>query len=242
MYITMCSGFLLLLLSAWLAMHASVACQSFTVRMLTQFLRLPIPTQSQLDAACPSGTDFEGYSARDGFRAPVLAKVGASKFKQNMASKFKQMIPRPSKILPKFPLPRPPKLKLPTLPLPKMNWPKFGFGSKKSITAAAPLQEKAGTAENNAGTARLLSPTGLQTEDSTTLMNNANKVSNSADNGRSGALLGAAIEPHLETVPEEDADSPADDRVDVFVRYSIDPDPYQKLIRKMMESYIRRTK
>ncbi|CAL1164499.1 unnamed protein product [Cladocopium goreaui] len=41
-------AFMYLLLAVWLSMHASIASHSFGVKMLTRFVRLPIPTQKQL--------------------------------------------------------------------------------------------------------------------------------------------------------------------------------------------------
>lgn len=60
------------MLSVWLAMHASIASHSFGVRLLTQFLRLPVPTRAQMDAAQFRSTDFEGGRCRDMLRLPVL--------------------------------------------------------------------------------------------------------------------------------------------------------------------------
>ncbi|CAE7441653.1 unnamed protein product [Symbiodinium natans] len=63
MYITLC---------IWLAMHASICSHSFCVRMLTQLVRLPIPSKEQMDAARVLATDFEGVSAREMLRVPVV--------------------------------------------------------------------------------------------------------------------------------------------------------------------------
>ena len=61
-------------LSIWLAMHASIASHSFGVRMLTQLVRLPLPSRSQLDAACATGQDFEKRRLAEMMRVPVLEK------------------------------------------------------------------------------------------------------------------------------------------------------------------------
>jgi len=63
MYITLC---------IWLAMHASICSHSFCVRMLTQLVRLPIPSKEQMDAARVLATDFEGAQTREMFRVPVV--------------------------------------------------------------------------------------------------------------------------------------------------------------------------
>lgn len=53
--VSLAEAMLYLFLTTWLAMHASVSCHSFTVRLLTQFVRLPLPSQLQLDAATARG-------------------------------------------------------------------------------------------------------------------------------------------------------------------------------------------
>jgi len=65
-------AFTFFLLSMWLAMHASIASHSFGVRMLTQFVRLPLPTREQLDASRARAEDFEAKGASDFCRLPVL--------------------------------------------------------------------------------------------------------------------------------------------------------------------------
>jgi len=62
---------LYLFLSSWLAIHASVSCHSFSVRLLTQYVRLPVPNTEQLDAAAARGTDFEGMGLQQFTRVPV---------------------------------------------------------------------------------------------------------------------------------------------------------------------------
>ncbi|CAD7924011.1 unnamed protein product [Amoebophrya sp. A120] len=89
--LSLCSGFLLFFLSLWLAMHASVASHSFAVRLLTQYVRLPIPTEKQLDALQLHATEFEGYSAKDMLRVPLI-KVAAKK----LEAKLKQGLSDPN--------------------------------------------------------------------------------------------------------------------------------------------------
>ena len=70
--ISLAEAFVFLFLSAWLAIHASVSAHSFTVRLLTQFVRLPVPSSQQLDAASAAGTDYENMGIEDILRIPVL--------------------------------------------------------------------------------------------------------------------------------------------------------------------------
>ncbi|EER09139.1 hypothetical protein Pmar_PMAR024163 [Perkinsus marinus ATCC 50983] len=43
-----------LLVSVWLSLHASITAQAFVVRLLTQWLRLPVPRTEEIDAASAS--------------------------------------------------------------------------------------------------------------------------------------------------------------------------------------------
>lgn len=65
-------GLLYFMLSVWLAMHASISAHSFGVRMLTQFVRLPVPSKDQIDAARYYSQDFEDVRASEVLRMPLL--------------------------------------------------------------------------------------------------------------------------------------------------------------------------
>lgn len=68
-----CAGAVMyFVLSIWLGMHASVAAHSFGVRMLTQFVRLPVPSTRQIHAASAKAQDFESAGISALFRIPVL--------------------------------------------------------------------------------------------------------------------------------------------------------------------------
>eukprot|EP00929_Paragymnodinium_shiwhaense_P035274 TRINITY_DN19063_c0_g1_i1.p1 TRINITY_DN19063_c0_g1~~TRINITY_DN19063_c0_g1_i1.p1 ORF type:complete len:1102 (-),score=267.17 TRINITY_DN19063_c0_g1_i1:100-3405(-) len=66
------SAIVYFLLSTWLAMHASVSAHAYGVRLLTQFVRLPVPNTKQIDAARASATDYETQGLGEMFRVPVL--------------------------------------------------------------------------------------------------------------------------------------------------------------------------
>jgi len=68
------SAFLYYLLSVWLSIHASIAAHSFGVRLLTQFVRLPVPSDLQLDAARAMGTDYEAVGVTEMLRIPLWKK------------------------------------------------------------------------------------------------------------------------------------------------------------------------
>eukprot|EP00435_Cladocopium_sp_Y103_P073485 s884_g43.t2 len=59
-------AFVYLLIAVWLSMHASIASHSFGVRLLTRFVRLPIPSPQQIASLSRRLADFE----KQGFQAP----------------------------------------------------------------------------------------------------------------------------------------------------------------------------
>lgn len=60
------------LLSLWLALHASIFSQTFSVRALTQWLRLPIPSAREVQEGCAKLEDFEKEKLGGIFRVPIL--------------------------------------------------------------------------------------------------------------------------------------------------------------------------
>eukprot|EP00927_Polykrikos_kofoidii_P003219 TRINITY_DN11281_c0_g2_i1.p1 TRINITY_DN11281_c0_g2~~TRINITY_DN11281_c0_g2_i1.p1 ORF type:complete len:1049 (+),score=158.07 TRINITY_DN11281_c0_g2_i1:92-3238(+) len=69
---TTVSAFVYFLLCMWLALHASVAAHSFGVRLLTQFVRLPVPNVAQLDAARAMAKEYEQQSIFQMLKVPIL--------------------------------------------------------------------------------------------------------------------------------------------------------------------------
>jgi len=57
------------LLTIWLAMHASICAKSYQIRVLTQLVRLPVPTWQELEACRTAGSEYEKLDARQMFRA-----------------------------------------------------------------------------------------------------------------------------------------------------------------------------
>lgn len=64
------SAMFFLTLSVFFAIHASITAQTFQVRLLTQWLRLPIPSARDIHAAAAAATEFEETRARDMLRVP----------------------------------------------------------------------------------------------------------------------------------------------------------------------------
>mmetsp|Transcript_13505 Transcript_13505/g.28132 ORF Transcript_13505/g.28132 Transcript_13505/m.28132 type:complete len:1165 (+) Transcript_13505:2-3496(+) len=68
--LTLGASFMYLLMSVWLAMHASVVAQCSSVRLLTQFVRLPVPTWHQLEDMRTYAQSTEDLSAGQLLRVP----------------------------------------------------------------------------------------------------------------------------------------------------------------------------
>ncbi|CAE8704567.1 unnamed protein product, partial [Polarella glacialis] len=69
-YMSVASAFLYLLLAVWLSMHASIASHSFGVRLLTRFVRLPVPGLAQIDVLNARLADFERQGLKQILRVP----------------------------------------------------------------------------------------------------------------------------------------------------------------------------
>lgn len=63
-------AFMYLLMSVWLSMHASITAKAYEVRLLTQHVRLPVPTWAQLEGARTYGSGFEKVDSKQMFRMP----------------------------------------------------------------------------------------------------------------------------------------------------------------------------
>jgi len=68
------SAFCFLIMAVWLSMHASVCSHSFGVRLLTRFVRLPIPSSSTLNQARTKYAQFEKSGFKNMFRIPFVSK------------------------------------------------------------------------------------------------------------------------------------------------------------------------
>lgn len=66
------SAFAFMLLTVWLSLNAAVAAQSFQTRILTQLVRLPLPSWTELEACRSYASDFEKLEPRQMFRLPFL--------------------------------------------------------------------------------------------------------------------------------------------------------------------------
>ena len=71
---SMSSAIVMLVLSVWFAIHASVTAQTFAARLLTQWLRLPFPSLSDVHDSAPRLEDFERGGLREMLRLPVVGR------------------------------------------------------------------------------------------------------------------------------------------------------------------------
>eukprot|EP00928_Gymnodinium_smaydae_P095467 TRINITY_DN8220_c0_g2_i1.p1 TRINITY_DN8220_c0_g2~~TRINITY_DN8220_c0_g2_i1.p1 ORF type:complete len:1354 (+),score=308.55 TRINITY_DN8220_c0_g2_i1:110-4171(+) len=67
-------AFIYLLLAVWLSMHASIASHSCGVKLLTRFVRLPIPSAKQMGMLRTELKDYERQSIANLLRLPFLDK------------------------------------------------------------------------------------------------------------------------------------------------------------------------
>jgi len=76
------------LLTIWLAMHASICAKSYQIRVLTQLVRLPVPTWQELEACRTAGSEYEKLDARQMFRVPFVTGKQESFVAGNTASQM----------------------------------------------------------------------------------------------------------------------------------------------------------
>lgn len=72
--LSMSGAMLFLLLSIWLCLHASITAQSLVVRLLTQWLRLPVPNSKEISKYAHKFLDYE-KNASNLLRVPMFAQI-----------------------------------------------------------------------------------------------------------------------------------------------------------------------
>lgn len=70
--LAICSCLVFLFMGLWFGLHAFVAAQAYKVRILTQLVRLPIPTWSSLEASRTYGSAFESMQTKQMLRVPFI--------------------------------------------------------------------------------------------------------------------------------------------------------------------------
>lgn len=84
-YMSVAAGYAYLVLAVWLSMYASICSHSFGVRLLTRFVRLPIPGEAQLDSINARLGDFEQQGAQ-AMRVPFVGGRQEWKRRQNLGA------------------------------------------------------------------------------------------------------------------------------------------------------------
>lgn len=72
-------AFVYLLLAVWLSANATIASKSYGVRLLTRFVRLPIPTMEELERVAAKLTQYEQGGLNQILRVPLVGGVAAEK-------------------------------------------------------------------------------------------------------------------------------------------------------------------
>ncbi|CAK9002553.1 unnamed protein product [Durusdinium trenchii] len=72
--LSLAGAFMYLLMSVWFSMHASITAKSYETRLLTQLVRLPVPSWTQLEGARTYGSTFEKTNTKQMFRVPFVTR------------------------------------------------------------------------------------------------------------------------------------------------------------------------
>jgi len=68
------SAILFLIMSVWFAIYASITAQTLAVRLLTQWIRLPVPSKEDISKAAATADDFEKQKASALLRVPIVSE------------------------------------------------------------------------------------------------------------------------------------------------------------------------
>ncbi|CAJ1370195.1 unnamed protein product [Effrenium voratum] len=90
-YLSQACALVYLLMAIWLSMHASIKSHSYATRLLTRFVRLPIPGCDQMDLLNARYSDFEGQGPQM-LRVPFWQR-GANAWKERAAPLGKAELP-----------------------------------------------------------------------------------------------------------------------------------------------------
>ena len=70
---SLATAILFLIMSVWFAIYATITAQTFAVRLLTQWLRLPVPSQADITKAAATAAEFEKQSKSTLLRVPIVS-------------------------------------------------------------------------------------------------------------------------------------------------------------------------
>ena len=91
--ISLSGSFFFMFFSTWLALHASVYAQTYMARCLSQWLRLPVASVEEINAASARLEEYEKSSFLDFVRPPVVLKMGeqTNKASSNQAAPHRDL-------------------------------------------------------------------------------------------------------------------------------------------------------
>ncbi|KAF4652409.1 pumilio domain member 4 [Perkinsus chesapeaki] len=95
--LNLASAVFFLVMSIWFSIHASITAQTFAVRLLTQWMRLPVPGQEEINAACADLRNYERKGVDTMFRIPIVSNY--MPVKGPRAKEDKELREAPPKIL-----------------------------------------------------------------------------------------------------------------------------------------------
>jgi hypothetical protein len=84
--LSLAGAFMYLLMSVWLSMHAAVSAKSYETRLLTQAVRLPVPSWAQLEGARTYASSFEKVQSRQMLRVPFITGTQESVLHRGLPS------------------------------------------------------------------------------------------------------------------------------------------------------------
>jgi hypothetical protein len=70
---SLATAVLFLMMSVWFSIYALITAQTFAVRLLTQWLRLPVPSREDISKAAATAADYERLKASSLFRIPIVS-------------------------------------------------------------------------------------------------------------------------------------------------------------------------
>lgn len=90
---SLASAVLFLMMSVWFAIYALITAQTFSVRLLTQWLRLPVPSQDAIVHATGTAEDFEKMPKSSLLRMPIVSDSGKNKSTTGSSSSSRPPLP-----------------------------------------------------------------------------------------------------------------------------------------------------
>ena len=90
---SLATAVLFLILSVWFAVYATITAQTLAVRLLTQWLRLPVPSAADIAKATATAAEFESQPMDALLRIPIVAQDTQSKIASSSSNSGAQSKP-----------------------------------------------------------------------------------------------------------------------------------------------------